>query len=78
MNLNYKKKDVINYLIQNKNKIIKIQQLAGLDSLYLDFGIEQRDVAMQCDSFPPKLIKLAGELNLGIEISQYPIFEDEN
>jgi len=71
-NFELQKKDAINYLITNRIQIIKIQELKGLKSLYLDFGIEQRDVAMQCDSFPPKLIKLAGELNLGIEISLYP------
>jgi len=71
------KEEVIKYLNENGNKIKAIQSLAGSEGAYLDFAIEQRDVAVQCDSFPPELIKLAGALKLGIEISQYPPCDDE-
>lgn len=43
----------------------------GVEAVDLDFGIERRDVAVQCDRLPPALIRLAGSLGLGIELSQY-------
>ncbi len=44
----------------------------GVQAVDLDFGIERRDVAVQCDRLPPELVRLAGSLGLGIELSQYP------
>ena len=72
------KEEVIKYLYENEEKIKAIQNLSAHEGAYLDFAIEQRDVAVQCDSFPPELIKLAGALGLGIEISQYPPYDDED
>jgi|TARA_R110002111_G_scaffold48505_1_gene86101 hypothetical protein len=49
------------------------------DKPRIDFGITTRmnDVAVQCDYLEPELLKLAGNLNFGIEISQYhPATED--
>ena len=66
------KKDVIKYLHENEEKIKAIQKLAGIESVFLDFGIEQRDVFVQSDFFQPELIRLAGKLGLGIKLSQYP------
>ena len=71
------KKDVIKYLNENEEKIKAIQKLAGIESVLLDFGIEQRDVFVQSDFFEPELIRLAGKLGLGIELSQYPPSDDE-
>ena len=71
------KEDVIKYLNENEEKIESIQKLAGIESVFLDFGIEQRDVFVQSDFFPPELIRLAGKLGLGIELSQYPPSDDE-
>ena len=36
-----------------------------------DFGVERRDVAIQCDYLTPELVRLAGLLGLGIEVSLY-------
>ena len=71
------KEDVIKYLIQNEDKMKAIQQLSGLDDVYLDFGIEQRDVAIQSDYLPSELIQLAGKFGLGIRMSQFSPCEEE-
>jgi len=71
-------KDAIEYLKENKNQIKSILSLPGLDGSSLDFGIVWRDVAVQSDYFPPELIKIAGELGLGIELSQYPPSEEDD
>jgi len=70
------KEDVIKYLIKNEDKMKAIQQLSGVDDLYLDFGIEQRDVAIQSDYLPPELIQLAGKFGLGIRMSQFTPSDD--
>ena len=70
-------KEAIEYLNKNKKQIKSIMSLSGIDGSSLDFGIVWRDVAVQCDYFPPELIKIAGELGLGIELSQYPSSEEE-
>ena len=69
--LNNKKKDAIEFLTHNKTQLHQIMSLPGVEGA-LDFGIVWRDVAFQCDYFPPELIRIAGELGLGIELSQYP------
>ncbi len=38
----------------------------------LDFAIEWRDVAIQYDSIPAELVRVAGSLGLAFEISHYP------
>ncbi len=48
--------------------------MTGHEDACLDFAIEQRDVAIQCDFFPPELIKLAGALGLG-KVGR-PLFDD--
>lgn len=44
----------------------------GVHDATLDFGVERRDVAVQCDLLPMELISAAGTLGLAIELSQYP------
>jgi hypothetical protein len=65
-------KESINYLAENVDKIKSILSFPDIDFAVLDFGIVWRDVAIQSDYFPPDLVKIAGELGLGIELSQYP------
>ncbi|SIO60498.1 hypothetical protein SAMN05444166_6415 [Singulisphaera sp. GP187] len=64
------------YLEINRDELSRLRDFAGIESVTLDFGIAQRDVMVQCDYLPPSLIRLAGELELGIEITQYPIDTD--
>jgi hypothetical protein len=71
------KNEAIEFLTNNNRIIEEMIKLPSVEYASLDFGIERRDVAVQCDSFQPELLKLAGNLGLGIELSQYPIDEDE-
>ena len=38
----------------------------------LDFAVENRDVWMQCERFPARLVRAAGSLGLALELSYYP------
>ncbi len=53
-------------------QIRRLCQFPGVEDVTLDFGIVRRDVAVQCDYLPPELVRVAGALGLGIEMSQYP------
>jgi len=44
----------------------------GVEDIVLDFGIEDWDVVVQVDSFPPDLLLRMGDLRIGLVISRYP------
>jgi hypothetical protein len=76
-NLNEQIDDTIRYLRRNKDKLALINATKGIDNAVLDFGIDLRidrkNVLFQSDKFPSKLLKLAGDLGLDIELSIYPV-----
>jgi hypothetical protein len=72
------KTEAIEYLSKNKKLLSSIINYKGIDGGDLDFGIEWRNVAVQCDNFPPELVKLAGHIGLGIELSQYEPSDDDD
>ena len=47
-------------------QIQRLCQWPGIESVTLDFGIERRDAAVQCDVLPAELIAVAGLLGLEI------------
>jgi hypothetical protein len=65
--------DAIAFLEKHSDMIRMMVSFPGVEDAVLDFGIERRDVAVQCDRLPAKLVSLAGNVGLAIEISQYPI-----
>jgi hypothetical protein len=65
--------ECIAFLRQEADQLRRLVSWPGVEGAALDFGIQRRDVYVQCDSFPPELVRLAGELGLGIELTQYPI-----
>lgn len=70
------KYNAIDFLKRNKHQIQEILNFSGIEGAVLDFGIYWRNVPVQCDHFPAELVKLAGELGLGLELTQYPPDED--
>ncbi len=60
------------FLRAEAGQVRRLCEFPGVEGVTLDFGIERRDVAVQCDSLPPELVRRAGSLGLGIELSQYP------
>jgi hypothetical protein len=69
--------DAIVFLTAHRGEIERLVNSPGVEGVTLDFGIERRDVVVQCDRFSPELIRLAGQLGLGIELSQYPVSDDD-
>lgn len=62
----------IQFLKAKKKEIERLLRFPGIESARLDYGIERKDVFGQFDYFPPELLRLAGQLGIGIELSQYP------
>lgn len=53
-------------------QVRRLYEWPGVEGVTLDFGVERRDVAVQCVTLPPALVRVAGSLGLAIEVSQYP------
>ena len=66
------------FLHDHRSELARLRDFRGVDDLTLDFGIARRDVVVQNDYFPPELLRIAGELGMGIELSQYPVGDDED
>jgi hypothetical protein len=70
--------EVISYIKSNRESFEHMSSYPGVDQKLFDFGIERRDVPVQCDYFPPELVTLAGKYGFGIELSQYWPCNDES
>jgi hypothetical protein len=67
------KTDAIEYLKVNRKELKELMSVKNIEEASLDFAIERRDVVVQSDFFQPELLRLSGELSIGIMLSQYPI-----
>lgn len=70
--------DSVDFMKRYEAELKVVLSFPGVEGAVLDFGIWRRDVAAQYDYFPPELIRLAGELGLGIELSQYTASDEVN
>lgn len=69
-------RDACNFLRAHQAALSTVSGWPGVEDLRLDFAIElrigQAEVVAQFDYFPPELVRLAGALGLGLEMSLYP------
>ncbi|GAC1472091.1 MAG: hypothetical protein NVSMB9_18930 [Isosphaeraceae bacterium] len=65
------------FLLLHRQELSRLRDFPGVEDMTLDFGIARRDVLVQCDHLPPTLLRAAGELGIGIELSQYPVGRDD-
>ena len=64
--------DATEFLERHREEIVRLQSHLGVgEEARLDFGIWQRGEFGQYCYFPPKLLQLAGDLGVGIELSVY-------
>lgn len=66
-------RDAVGFLRSNQEQLN--QAMGPNASGVLDFAVEWRDVAIQCDAFPAELVREAGRLGLALEFSHYPQVE---
>jgi hypothetical protein len=75
-NLEEEIRDATEFLKQHHDDLARLRDLPEVDSMCLDFGhylrIDGERCVAQYDYLPPELLRLAGELRMGIELSLYP------
>ena len=64
-NLDRQVREAIGFLKLHKSALRRLAKKPGVESLTLDFGIARRKAEAQFDYFPPELLRLAGQLNIG-------------
>jgi hypothetical protein len=64
--------DAIQFIQEHEAELLRLAQALPPESVCLDFGHYQRDVAVQVDRLPPALLRLAVMLGIGITLSMYP------
>lgn len=67
--------DAIRFLQRNRSELSRLNAFPGVERISLDFGIEERDIAAQSESFPPELLRLIGDLGIWLEFTLYPVHE---
>ena len=69
-------KDVLKFLRAHNKELGKLKRTRGVDDIMLDFGFDSRvgteGIAVQGEYLPVELLRLAGQLNIGIGLSLYP------
>src|SRR5262245_47250825 len=68
--------DAVAFLARYEDELLKLRSAPGVEDLRLDFPvdlrIDRRSVMAQFEYLPPELLRRAGALGLGIELSIYP------
>jgi hypothetical protein len=64
-------KDAIAFLNSNNIELLRLRDFPGAENLVLDFGVEQIDVPIQGNRFPAELLRLAGAMNIDLQVSRY-------
>ena len=63
--------DAVRFLTENESSLREARVFPGVQFAELDFLIKTRDVAVQTDTLPPRLLKLAGALDIALSVSRY-------
>ena len=65
--------DALEFLDRHREELVRLVDTPGLTDLRLDFGVSRKKVFLQCNYLPPELLRAAGDLGIGIEISIYGV-----
>ncbi len=63
--------DALRFLETNEGELARIREVRGV-LITVDFGIEERDVAAQTETFPAELLLLLGQLGISLTFTLYP------
>jgi hypothetical protein len=64
-------RDAVEFLRKHKEELARLMKCAGLEDARMDFGVSRKDGFVRSSYLPPELLKLAGALGIGVEISIY-------
>jgi hypothetical protein len=68
--------DTIAFLKHNNDELQKLCRFAGVEYIYLDFGVRYGGEPVECYHLPPELLHLASNLGMGVELSLYDMAPD--
>jgi hypothetical protein len=60
------------FLWAHHKELSRLRDFPGNEGAMLDFPVEDRDVAVQTDMFPPELLAMMADLKIALTISRYP------
>jgi hypothetical protein len=69
--------DAIHFLEQNQTELARLVAFPGVEAVYLDFGIEERNIAAQSERFPPRLLSILASLGIWLKFTLYPCQESD-
>jgi hypothetical protein len=64
--------ETIAFLTQNMEELQRLRMYPGVEDIILDFGIRRSDEPIQNIEFPSALLRLAGALDITLDLSIYP------
>jgi hypothetical protein len=64
-------RDAVEFLRAHEEELSRLLRCPGLEDVRLDFGISRSDALVASYYLPPELLRLAGLLGIGVEISSY-------
>jgi Domain of unknown function (DUF4279) len=74
--LSIQAQDAVAFLTEHHDDLARLRDEVTIDKRTIDFGYWSRldgdKVMVQYDSLPAELLRLAGELHIGFELSLYP------
>jgi hypothetical protein len=73
--------DALAFLAEHRSALVSLRDHPAVEDMRIDFGYYQRidgERVVQCDYLGPELLRRAGELGVGFELSLYPAPEHED
>jgi hypothetical protein len=74
--------DVIGFLKSHGAELARLSVVPGIENMMLDFALQSlagtEQVFMHGEYLPPELLRLAGDLGIGIGLSLYPPISEED
>jgi hypothetical protein len=64
-------KDAIEFLQRYSSDLKRLASNPAVTDVRLDFGYDHKNMAVQSEYLPPRLLRLAADLGVGIELSLY-------
>lgn len=64
--------DALAFLTTHRKALESARRFPGVDTMFLDLPVEERDVMVQSDRFPAALLGQLGALGIDLVLSRYP------
>ncbi len=64
--------DALAFLKRYEVPLAALAQCPGVEAVWLDFGVEDLPAEHQTTRFAPELLRLMGQLNIGLVVTRYP------